>query len=46
MTNMTLAKAYNHITGANITHKDVEKWGIIETAVVNYALNMLMEQNK
>lgn len=27
---MIVAKMYNQITGANITHWDVEKWGYLE----------------
>lgn len=35
---MALAAAYNQVTGASITHKDVQEWGWFETKLVMAAI--------
>lgn len=41
---MLLAKAYNHYTGANITHRDVESWGILEETAIISSMSILAEE--
>ena len=38
---LKLAKMYNHYTGSNITHKDVEDWGFLEMAIIMYSFDVL-----
>ena len=38
---MHLAKNYNNITGANITHQDVAKWGYFEAAKIKMAIDYI-----
>ena len=33
-----MARAYNHMTGASITHIEMEEWGFMEIAEVEYAI--------
>lgn len=39
-----MARVYNHITGANITHRDVADWGYTEETLVMLAINELLEK--
>ena len=39
--NMQMAKLYNHHTGANITHHDVEEWGFMEMTYILNAFDLL-----
>jgi len=39
-----MARMYNNITGANITHKDVNLWGFIEAQELEIAIHMLSNQ--
>lgn len=41
MDSLQLAIVYNRFTGSNVTHRDVEQWGIIETAKIHHAMDFL-----
>ena len=41
MDSMLLAKWYNQTTGSSITHRDVEQWGFVEAAELQYALSFI-----
>ena len=43
---MAVARAYNHVTGANITHWDVMEWGFLEETVISLAIDMLTDKKK
>ncbi len=38
---MQLAKIYNHHTGGNVTHQDVEDWGFLEMSYIIGAFDLL-----
>jgi hypothetical protein len=38
------ARAYNHLTGANITHWDAMNWGFTEETIVSHAIDLLMDK--
>jgi len=41
MDSLQLARVYNNFTGANVTHRNVEQWGIMETARIHYAMDFM-----
>lgn len=40
-----MARIYNATCGAHITHKDVESWGITETAAIEAAIDLLANKD-
>ena len=40
LSSMQIAAVYNRCVGSNISHRDVEDWGIIEEAAILIALEM------
>lgn len=41
MENIAVARIYNEVTGANITHRDVQQWGFMESEIVMIAIDLL-----
>jgi len=35
---LIMARVYNEMTGASVTHKEIEEWGFMEMAEVEYAI--------
>lgn len=36
-----IAKIYNEMAGASITHKEIEEWGWMEVSEIEYALKFV-----
>lgn len=43
---MLMAKAYNHLTGANLTHWDMMELGMKEETVLTLSIKSLMPADK
>ena len=41
MEDIAIASSYNKVTGAGVTHRDVARWGFMETRLVVLAIELL-----
>jgi hypothetical protein len=41
MDDMMMAKLYNTVTGASVTHRDVTEWGFTEKTLVRLAIELM-----